>query len=334
MKKILNLLKQHLLDDFHAGFFAIWLSFLFVSMMLRFGFANWVVELTTGQNPHFWVLPNHFRGYDYKVLWEAILFIVPYFFTLSIYSFFYKNYSFWSKFGFWVLSIVLLYVVIANHSLTFSYKEYLIADLPHQIQYFWLKVGFNLFTGFNYFTFGFIYWLLVRKTFREPLFGFSAQHIDLRPYYLMLLIVLPLVVWASFQPDFLRTYPRYKFWQSYALAEEYWQVPVWQTLGSYELSYMGQFVFLEFFFRGFFVMVLARYVGKYAVFVMVSIYCFIHFGKPMAECLGSIVGGYILGVVAYSTRSIYGGIIVHMGLAAMMELGAAIQMFGLHNLHE
>jgi hypothetical protein len=55
------------------------------------------------------------------------------------------------------------------------------------------------------------------------------------------------------------------------------------------------------------------------------LYCTLHFGKPMGEAVSSVFGGYILGVVAYETRSIWGGVIVHIGIAWMMEIIAFAQ---------
>jgi hypothetical protein len=41
----------------------------------------------------------------------------------------------------------------------------------------------------------------------------------------------------------------------------------------------------------------------------------------MGECISSFFGGLILGVVIYHTRTIFGGLMVHLGIAWMMELG-------------
>ncbi len=67
--------------------------------------------------------------------------------------------------------------------------------------------------------------------------------------------------------------------------------------------------------------------GKEAVFAMASVYCFIHFGKPVGEVISSFFGGYILGVIALNHKNINGGIIVHLRLALMMEIAAIIQHF-------
>ena len=81
----------------------------------------------------------------------------------------------------------------------------------------------------------------------------------------------------------------------------------------------------EFFFRGFLVIGMISLLGRGAVLPMACVYCFLHFGKPMGEAISSIFGGYILGVVAYETRGIWGGVIVHVGIAWLMELAAFTQ---------
>ncbi|MBL0133872.1 MAG: hypothetical protein IPP79_07630 [Chitinophagaceae bacterium] len=57
-------------------------------------------------------------------------------------------------------------------------------------------------------------------------------------------------------------------------------------------------------------------------FSMAAFYCSIHFGKPLLECITSYFGGIILGVIVYRTKSIWGGLLMHLGIAWMMELAA------------
>ena len=52
----------------------------------------------------------------------------------------------------------------------------------------------------------------------------------------------------------------------------------------------------------------------------------LHFGKPLGECISSVFGGYILGVIALYSRNIWGGVVLHMGVAALMELAAFSQL--------
>jgi membrane protease YdiL (CAAX protease family) len=77
---------------------------------------------------------------------------------------------------------------------------------------------------------------------------------------------------------------------------------------------------VELFFRGFLVIGMVSMIGKKAILPMAVLYCFVHFGKPFGEALSSFFGGYILGVLAYYTRNVFGGLIVHLGIAYLMEI--------------
>ena len=62
--------------------------------------------------------------------------------------------------------------------------------------------------------------------------------------------------------------------------------------------------------------------GSGAIVVMMVPYCMIHYGKPMPETFGAIGAGLILGTVAMRTRSIWGGVLIHVGVAWTMDLFA------------
>ena len=141
-----------------------------------------------------------------------------------------------------------------------------------------------------------------------------------KPYCWMLLLMVPLVAWASFQPGFLQVYPKLR---QVAFIEPFTQKG-WLYKSLFELSYGTDFITIEFFFRGFLVLAFARYAAQDAIVPMAVFYCSIHFGKPLAECISSFFGGLLLGVVVYNTRSVAGGLIVHLGIAWMMEAGGQI----------
>jgi hypothetical protein len=104
---------------------------------------------------------------------------------------------------------------------------------------------------------------------------------------------------------------------------EYVRNTTWYNI-AFEAGYGSDFFTIEFFFRGFVVIAFARYAGKHAILPMAAFYCSIHFGKPLFECITSYFGGIALGVVVYNTRSIWGGLIVHLGIAWLMELAGYI----------
>ena len=132
-------------------------------------------------------------------------------------------------------------------------------------------------------------------------------------YLIMLLIVMPLVLIASFSPDFISKYPIYsKAGNSWA------EFIIWES------AYGLYFLVLEFFLRGFMLFTMARYLGAYAIFVMVIPYTMIHFGKPFAETVGSIIAGTALGTLALRTRSIFGGVFIHIAVAWSMDILAIV----------
>ena len=92
----------------------------------------------------------------------------------------------------------------------------------------------------------------------------------------------------------------------------------------YELSYGSDFVSIELFFRGFLILAFVKWAGKETILPMAVFYCTIHFGKPLGECISSFLGGIILGVITYRTKTILGGLIVHLGIAWLMELAGFI----------
>ncbi|MDR3713889.1 MAG: hypothetical protein P4L51_13790 [Puia sp.] len=151
----------------------------------------------------------------------------------------------------------------------------------------------------------------------DSFYGLTAKGFSALPYFKILLLLLPLVAIASTQHDFLQTYPRMK--NMAFLSERVHPAWPWQLL--YELSYGLDFVSIELFFRGFLVLGFVRFAGIHAILPMAAFYCTIHFGKPLGECISSFFGGLALGVIAWRSRTILGGLIVHLGLAWMMELG-------------
>jgi hypothetical protein len=168
--------------------------------------------------------------------------------------------------------------------------------------------------------------LLIMKQFfdrgdKAGVYGLTFSRVDWKPYWIMLLIMVPLIYVATWLPDFLDYYPTYKRaggarFASYYSISESWAIAIYETL------YIGDFIFTELFFRGFLVVGMAKLLGKNAILPMAASYCVLHFGKPMGEAVSSIFGGYILGIIAIYSRNIWGGVFVHGGIAGLMELFA------------
>jgi hypothetical protein len=200
--------------------------------------------------------------------------------------------------------------------------DWITRSFTNQLDYPWHQYGYLV---LNWplkcvLVLGFIALLWKWGKYNGPVSGMSIKGFNARPYFMLLALMVPLIVFASTQSDFLRTYPkvhRIDFIGPY----------VSQTWGYkllYELSYGVDFLTIETFFRGFLILAFVRYAGKAVILPMAAFYCAIHFGKPLLECITSYFGGMILGVVVYHTRSIWGGLIVHLGIAWLMEIGGAI----------
>jgi hypothetical protein len=168
----------------------------------------------------------------------------------------------------------------------------------------------------------FVLWVLWKIKWLEAA-GLTTKGLYAWPYIGLLLLLVPLVALASTQPDFLRVYPRVR---AVAFMSHY-PGPLWPRQAGYELSYGLDFLSIELFFRGLLVIGLVRYAGEQAILPMAAWYCTIHFGKPLAECLTSFAGGMALGVLAYRTRSVLGGLMIHLGLAWLMEVGGWVGHF-------
>lgn len=150
-------------------------------------------------------------------------------------------------------------------------------------------------------------------------FGLQISGFTIRPYIAVLAIAAVLVCIGGLIADLQAFYPRYARSGGEVFAASR-QIPEWIAVLVFELAYGFDFLATEFFFRGFLVLVMMRYLGPHALIPMAVTYAVLHFGKPVTEAISSIFGGYILGVLAIHHKNIWGGVLIHVGMAWMMEL--------------
>lgn len=139
--------------------------------------------------------------------------------------------------------------------------------------------------------------------------GLPSLQQHARPYFTLLLLMLPVVVAVSFAKSFQRYYPFYDYVEQ-----------GWRWLLIWEAMYALQFIVLEFFYRGFLLFSLQRAIGAYAIFVMTIPYCMVHLGKPAIEAFAAIPAGIVLGTLALQSRSIWLGAALHIAVAWSMDL--------------
>jgi membrane protease YdiL (CAAX protease family) len=130
-------------------------------------------------------------------------------------------------------------------------------------------------------------------------------------YAILLVIAVPFVVVASTTGEFQERYPLLEIGRGLP--------DVWADLRIWWIFYVLQFVAVETFFRGFLVLGLAKRFGQASIFIATIPYLMIHFSKPPVEALAAIIGGIVMGYLAYRTKSVWWGIALHVSVAALMD---------------
>jgi hypothetical protein len=245
------------------------------------------------------------------------LYSIGYYGAVLIATWFKGNFSPFKNTRFWIASGLGLIIFSADSG--FVFHQYLfdwIAPRPQLI-----GLIYSLLTnGIEFVTIAlplFLVNMFYLKNRQENL-GVNSKEIDLKPFFIILACIAPFIFFSAYESGLNSYYPTFK----HDSAAEALGVSKWIPMGIYELVYGLDFFNVELVFRGFFVIGMTAILGKEAVVPMAVFYCCIHFGKPGVEAVSSIFGGYVLGAITYQTRSILGGVIVHVGLAWMMEMAA------------
>lgn len=150
---------------------------------------------------------------------------------------------------------------------------------------------------------------------RFALFGLPRNGRYLRLYLGAFLVMFPFLVYFASTEDFMRYYPVFKFWD----AAGAFGLDNWQLAAIFDFGYSIDYLSTECIFRGALIIGLVRWLGPRCVLPMILVYVGIHAGKPYVEMCSAAVGGYLLGVLAYCTRHLWGGIFAHVAIAISME---------------
>lgn len=310
MRKIYEYLREHLRTDFHRGLYLYVTLFLTVTIWInyRIDFEDTVLDAYFHQ-PISYLYYTAFYAFAYYGVAVPLLWV--------------RQSKALSNPHFWLKSLAFLFLLGAGEALDwhFPLSEYLFSS--DWDAYYFRKIATKVKR--------FVIWLpalaLLTYAYRDygfGLYGLRLKAFDPIPYLWMLLGMLPLIIAASFLPDFLETYPIFKFWKYQSAFGLTTTEMFWIHEGFYGLSFLT----VELMFRGALVIGMAKLLGKEAILPMVATYAFLHFGKPAGETISSIFGGYILGVISLRTQNLLGGCMVHIGIAWMMNAAAYFQLQG------
>lgn len=304
MKTILKEFRKYFLNDFHFGYYFFTLVFvgIFVYINYAFDFENAYIEKYN--QPNNWTRVGLYFALYAFVLLATIL--IRFLFRLNVDYFISKSFFFYSSIGIFIVALDAGFPY--SHIFTKPYSQGIYYAFAHYI----VVNGYCIITTFLPLLF--IHFILSNNS---TLFGLKIEKKSFFIYILMLLFMTPLVYWAALQPDFLNHYP--KFIRT-NIAENH-PMRLW-LISIFEFFYTLDFVSTELIFRGFLVIFLSNYAKEHIVLPVAVVYCALHFGKPAAETISSLFGGYILGMFAFQTKNIWGGIFVHVGIALMMEVFA------------
>lgn len=182
-------------------------------------------------------------------------------------------------------------------------------------------IGYVWWGFWNVLCFLIIPMLTIKLCLKQKLSSYGWQVGNIKQHWLgYVLLTSPIMFFAflvSFREDFANHYPFYD------LAHK-----SWLDLILWECIYIFQFVAVEFFFRGFIVNGLRIPFGSLSIAVMCLPYLMLHFPKLWLESFGAISFGFLLGILALRSKSIWGGVAVHVAIALMMDFMAMMQTKG------
>jgi membrane protease YdiL (CAAX protease family) len=164
--------------------------------------------------------------------------------------------------------------------------------------------------------FGAIPLFVIVRVFRESPAEYGVQAGDWRFGLRVTAILLPIIAVALLYPASMNEEVR----GMYPFAPEAGHSP-----GAFLMLQVPRCILYypawEFFFRGFMLFGLRRYVGDWlAICIQMIPQCLWHIGLPTGEILTSIAGGLLFGIMALRTRSILWPMLLHCSIGVITDL--------------
>lgn len=312
MQQIWDYLKKYILNHFDIRLYTSLVIFLVVCTYFNYtyDFEDSVID--------------SYRKTPWHWMFMSIYMSLPFLFICIMLYVFDINRHWIRSREFWLLFIFGFLIIGFSRSL---YLHYALIEHLDVIDYrFMRKVMWRAKSFFTIFIplMAFYFWYEKKRDSPNNWYGLSTRNTDFRPYLILLVLVVVGIGIASFLSDLTNYYPRYIPSGGERFSEKHELAP-WIPMLIYEGVYGADFVNVELFFRGFLVIGFSRILGGQAVLAMIGSYMFLHYGKPITEAISSVFGGYLLGILAFYSKRIWGGVILHVALAWSMEFFAWLQ---------
>ena len=189
MKTIYGYLTEYLKEHFQFKLY--FFTTLLVAILL---WINFSLDL---EDNHTDTIPNGYLRWFFFILLQGI----PYYLVCMLVVLFTKKQSWIKRKEFWLIS--LFGIVILGLDRSNILLEFLIEDITNIYNYaFYRRILGNL---IGFLTILFPMWLLYYFVLKKDLnhfYGIRITGVRLKPYWVMLLIMVPLIFMASFQEDF------------------------------------------------------------------------------------------------------------------------------------
>jgi hypothetical protein len=309
MRRLYTYLKDFIYADFDWRSYSGTLALL--SFLLYLSHGNGVLLDWTYRNP----------DVGLKLLAFTSVIGLPYLAVVAIQAICRRETSPWRSSGPWLLYFLGLAMVVIT--MWFPFHADLAKRLFNPVLVKWGALQFWQGKRLVFMMLPLILYVVWHLKTEPGLLGLRGGNSELKGYFLILALVLPFVVLASFQEGFIRAYPYYKP----SPMESDAPIGLVARISISEATYLLDFAIVEWVYRGFWVIALGRFLGPQSVLPMAVMYCMIHMGKPLGEAISSFFGGYALGAFAWQSKSIWGGIVVHMGIAATMDVMALLHRY-------
>jgi hypothetical protein len=205
-----------------------------------------------------------------------------------------------------VLQTISWYVTSRKFFRANLFEQYQFHPQVYLIEYLYWFIG-------DFVTFFVLPVLIIRFFFKEKLSSYGLQvgdhKIGLKITLIFILIMLPLVWFASASSSFADVYPHLPS------ARESWTIFL-----IYELGLLVYMLAWEFVWRGYMLFGLYEKFGFYSIFIQMIPFVILHNGKPMLETFGSILAALALGILALRTKSIFYCVLAHMSVMYSIDL--------------